>query len=103
MWNLEGCAGLVGVMSNIWPRATRYFVEECLKRSCSDLVKESLAASEVANMMNPLAAKMGLFEKGLINCPNTKPPLSIQDFQAIKELQGADQKMSHWEQPAQVT
>ncbi len=103
MWDLKGSTGLVGVMSNIWPRATRYFVEQCLKRERSSVVEESLIASEVANTMNPLAAKMGLFKKGLINCPNTKPPLCIQDFQEAERLQEADQKMNRWEQPVSVS
>jgi len=103
MWELEGCKGLVGVMSNIWPKATRHFVEECLKRERSPVVEEGLIASEAANIMNPLAAKMGLYKKGLINCPNTMPPLCSQDFQEAALLQEADQKMSRWELPVSVS
>jgi len=103
MWELEGAAGLVGVMSNIWPKASRYFVKECLKRNRSQVVEDGLFACEAANIMNPLASKMGLFKRGLINCPNTKPPLCIQDFQEAELLQEADQKMSRWEQPVHVT
>ena len=103
MWDLHGAAGLVGVMSNIWPKATRHFVSECLKQSNSEVVQEATTASEAANIMNPLAAKYALFKKGLINCPNTKLPLSIQDFQESTRLEEADQKMSRWEEPVSVS
>ncbi|NGX58621.1 MAG: 4-hydroxy-tetrahydrodipicolinate synthase [Chlamydiae bacterium] len=100
MWDLacEGAQGLVGVMSNLWPRATRYFVEQCLKKERSQIVEEGLKASEVANIQNPLASKVGLFKKKLINSPNTELPLCPQDFHDTERLLKADQKMSQWEQ-----
>jgi len=103
MAKLSASAGLVGVMSNIWPKATRYFVAECLKQIHSEVILEATAASEAANTMNPLAAKFALFKKGLINCPNTKLPLCIQDFQDSARLDDADQKMSRFEAPVSVS
>lgn len=103
IWDLKGAAGLVGVMSNIWPKATRYFVSDCLKQNASEVTQEGLRASEAANIMNPLAAKSALFKKGLINCPNAKPPLCIQDFQESTRLDEADHKMSRWELPVSVS
>jgi len=103
MWDLEGSQGLVGVMSNIWPKASRTFVEECLRRNRSEIVEDGLFASEAANVMNPLASKMGLFKKGLINSPITQLPLCVQDFHGAEALQAADQKMSLWEQPVSAS
>jgi len=101
--DLPHAAGLVGVMSNIWPRASRYFVNECLKQTGAEIISDGLEASAAANTMNPLAAKFALFKKGLINCPESMLPLSIQDYQDAHRLQEADQKMSRWESPASIS
>lgn len=103
MWDVAEADGLVGVMSNLWPKATRSFVEGCLKKERTPLVDEALEASRIANQMNPLASKMGLFRGGYINCPDALPPLSIQDFQETERLKTAHQNLLRWEQPVSVS
>lgn len=104
MWDLaaEGASGLVGVMSNLWPQATRKYVVSCINQERSEIVEKGLEASKIANTQNPLASKVGLFKKQLINCPNTKLPLSVQDFQKTDRLMEADDVMNRWEQPETV-
>lgn len=98
----EGCSGLVGVMSNIWPKATRRFVEECLKGMRSDIIDDALTSSQQANYQNPLAVKAALYKKRLISTPRNLPPLNSKDFDNIEELMDADARMEVYEKKVKV-
>lgn len=90
----EGCSGLVGVMSNIWPYAARRYVKDCLRGHRSDVVEAAEKASPTANCQNPLAAKMALYKKQLISTPHHLPPLDSKDLDNLDELMKTDKLMS---------
>lgn len=92
-----GCAGLVSVMANVWPKATHRYVEWCLQgrgpellplwQECSDAL---FAAS------NPIPTKILLAEKGWISSATLRAPLTAQEIEDPQFLLEADQRISNW-------
>jgi 4-hydroxy-tetrahydrodipicolinate synthase len=93
----QGASGLVGVMSNIWPKATRRYVKDCLSGNRTEVVKASEKASLAASNQNPLAAKSTLHKKRVIMTPHHLPPLDSKDLDNADELMEMDRLMSQFD------
>lgn len=92
-----GCKGLVSVAANIWPEATKLYVEKCLCGNTEtllpvwpDAVKALFSAS------NPIPAKHLLKEKGLIQNTTLRLPLTENELTDIDHLVKADQQIQNW-------
>lgn len=94
----EGASGLIAVMSNVWPNASRRYVEEAMQGIEGDLFKKGLQASHAVNKLNPLPCKFLLQKKGLIATSLTRPPLSMEDLPNPDELLFTDLLMTPLDQ-----
>lgn len=94
---IEGGRGLVSVASNIWPKATKLYVEKCLKGETESLFPVwPDAVKELFSAANPIPAKCLLKEKGLISHTTLRLPLIEDDLANTEKLLKADQQVNHW-------
>lgn len=85
-------AGLVSVMANAWPEATRSYVNLCLSEK-----KPHLSIWEVfSKASNPLPIKALCYRLGLIRSPETRLPLDHHDFSDYDLIETAIQYMKDW-------
>lgn len=92
-----GCQGLVSVAANVWPHATKRYVEKCLVNDYKTLLpvwKEAVEALFSAS--NPVPAKILLHLKKVISTPVVRSPLSLVDLPSEKLLLNTDKKMNKW-------
>lgn len=92
-----GAVGLVSVASNVWPEATRLFVEKSCSQETDGLFptwKESTDALFLAS--NPVPTKALLAAKGIIRSPRVRPPLSAADLKDTKAVLAADERVNAW-------
>lgn len=94
----EGANGLIAVMSNVWPHATRRYVEEAMQGIEGNYFMKGLQASHAVNKLNPLPCKFLLQKKGLIATSLTRPPLSMEDLPNLDELLLTDLLMAPLDQ-----
>lgn len=90
----RGAKGLVGVMSNVYPKLTRRYVEESLAQKRTELIESCELGSLQVNCQNPLPSKALLYKKGLIESDLLLPPLCIDDLSNAEELDHADKLLS---------
>ncbi|MEX0994562.1 MAG: 4-hydroxy-tetrahydrodipicolinate synthase [Balneolaceae bacterium] len=94
---VAGCSGLVSVASNVWPEATKLYVERCLKGETESLFPLWKHATEILFCVsNPIPAKMLLLEKGLIKSPVLRMPLTPSELDSTEDLIHMDQEISNW-------
>lgn len=81
MWELAhaGAQGLIGVMSNVWPHATRRYVDNCLRGPMNDFITNCVAASQVTDVKNPVSSKLFLAKMGILDGARTRSPLHPLD------------------------
>lgn len=94
-----GGSGLVSVASNIWPKATKLYVEKCLKGDTeslfpiwTDAVKALFSAS------NPIPLKVLMKEKGLIETSVLRSPLTDEELSSTEHLLSSDEAILNWYQ-----
>ncbi|MEX1010599.1 MAG: 4-hydroxy-tetrahydrodipicolinate synthase [Balneolaceae bacterium] len=93
----SGCSGLVSVASNVWPEATRLYVDRCLKRDAGDIVPLwRRASTALFSAPNPIPAKHLLFEKGWISSDTLRPPLTSEDLSRDDSLKSVDREIENW-------
>ncbi len=94
-----GCQGLISVMSNVWPKATRRYLECCLRNRGPELLPlwtECSAALFAAP--NPVPVKVLLAEKRWIKSAAMRLPLTIEEIEDPQFLLDADQRIQQWYQ-----
>lgn len=96
----EGAHGLIAVMSNVWPHATRRYVEEAMQGKKGTYFEKGLQASLAVNKLNPLPCKFLLHKKGVIASSLTRPPLSMEDLPNPDELILTDLFMTPLDHPS---
>src|SRR5699024_1765485 len=92
-----GCHGLVSVVSNVGPKATRRYLEWSLAGRGPELLplwQESTEALFSAS--NPVPAKKLLQEKGVISFAKYRPPLSADDVVDPEMLIETDRNITDW-------
>jgi len=94
---MAGCKGLVSVASNVWPKATHAYVEECLAGHGPQLLplwQECTDALFAAS--NPIPSKVLLKEKGWIKSSTLRPPLTDEEMIDTGKLLDADKRIQKW-------
>jgi 4-hydroxy-tetrahydrodipicolinate synthase len=94
---LMGSKGLVSVIANVWPKATKLYVEKSLagdKQQLLPLWKD--ACNALFQVSNPIPAKVLLHKKQWIKSPMLRPPLTHEDIKDIEQLLNMDQAIAHW-------
>jgi 4-hydroxy-tetrahydrodipicolinate synthase len=89
--------GLVSVVANVWPQATKLYVQKSLACQSSTLFplwKDACRA--LFQVSNPIPVKVLLYKKQWIKSPTLRLPLTHEDIKDIKQLINADQEIEHW-------
>ncbi|MDX1586003.1 MAG: 4-hydroxy-tetrahydrodipicolinate synthase [Balneolaceae bacterium] len=94
---MAGCKGLVSVASNVWPKATHAYVEECLAGNGPQLLPLWQECTDALfSVSNPIPSKVLLKEKGWIKSSTLRPPLTDEELEDAGELRDADQRIRKW-------
>lgn len=92
-----GCAGLVSVASNVWPKPTRMYTEKCLSEETAGLLPIWKKAIEALfSAPNPIPAKVLLKEKGVIKTNKLRAPLTHKEVKDLEVLLNADREILNW-------
>lgn len=92
-----GCAGLVSVASNAWPKATKLYVEKCLGKDTDTLFPVWTHAVEYLFMApNPVPVKVLMAYTGVIDSPAVRLPLTVTDFDLTDEPKRTDDAIMNW-------
>lgn len=96
-YGLMGCQGLVSVVANAWPDATKIYVDKCLKGKGVEVLPLWQAASAAMfQVSNPIPVKALLCEKQWISTPNLRLPLSHKDLKSVGLLLDMDSAIFEW-------
>ena len=92
-----GSQGLVSVVANVWPEATKLYVAKNLagQRDPSFSVWRD-ACQALFQVSNPIPVKTLLHKKQWIKSPTLRPPLTHEDIQDIEQLLKMDQAIENW-------
>jgi 4-hydroxy-tetrahydrodipicolinate synthase len=94
---LMGGKGLVSVVANVWPKATKLYVEKSLVGDKQQLLPLWQGACKALfQVSNPIPAKVLLHQKHWIKSPMLRPPLTHEDIKDIEQLLNIDQTITHW-------
>ncbi|MFT6835468.1 MAG: 4-hydroxy-tetrahydrodipicolinate synthase [Francisellaceae bacterium] len=100
-----GAYGVVSVVANVWPEATRAFMEHCLQDdhfclidqlTIQDIQLWKRASNALFVASNPIPAKAILAHKKWIESAELRPPLCAQDMVKLDELISVSQEITHW-------
>lgn len=91
-----GSPGLISVASNVWPRAVKIYVEQCIANTFTDRTLWDEACNELFKATNPVAVKRILFEEKRIASKAVMPPLSEHDFTDVSALIAASHAINTW-------
>jgi 4-hydroxy-tetrahydrodipicolinate synthase len=92
-----GCRGLISVMANVWPEATHRYVEWCLRGRGPELLPLWQECSDALfSVSNPIPVKVLLAEKGWIQSPTLRLPLTADEIEDSQFLLDADQRIEEW-------
>ncbi len=94
----HGCAGLVSVASNVWPKATHQYTERAIAKKLSSSEIELWKKSTNALFLdgNPVTPKALMALLGRIPGPTCRAPLSHLDFSHEKEVLAANDDINTW-------
>lgn len=96
---VAGCSGLVSVSSNIWPKETAKYVELCLSGETESLFPIWKRAIEALfSAPNPIAVKILLHQKGIIENSALRSPLTEKELKNLDQLKQADAEIVNWYQ-----
>lgn len=94
-----GACGLVSVMANAWPEATREYVKRSLAGEHEGLMPFwAKASASLFATSNPVPVKALLHDKGWIATPCVRPPLCHRDLTTLEGVRLWDRKVQEWSQ-----
>lgn len=93
---LNGASGLVSVASNVWPKATHTYVNQCLEKTFDAKQLWEKAASSLFIASNPVPAKAVLKEQNRISNNIMMPPLAADDLNDLSPALEAHTKITSW-------
>ena len=94
---MAGCKGLVSVASNVWPKATHAYVNECLAGNGPQLLPLWQECTDALfAVSNPIPSKVLLKEKGWIKTSTLRPPLTDEESLDASKLLEADKRIQKW-------
>jgi 4-hydroxy-tetrahydrodipicolinate synthase len=92
-----GCNGLVSVASNVWPQATKRYVELSLKQQTSTFEEVwPPAIRALFSVSNPIPVKVLMVEKGWFKSSALRLPLTSRELIDKGVLFEADEIISNW-------
>lgn len=92
-----GVAGLVSVVSNLWPTETLRYTERVLSGNVSDLFPLwSDAVNALFRVSNPVPLKVGLHALGHIEYPYLREPLTHEELASSAEILAVHQRVTDW-------
>lgn len=98
-----GCAGVVSVAGNVWPKETRKYAELALAQKFDAVFPLwEKASNSLFLAANPLPVKALMAHKGMIKTAIMKAPLHHDDFKQIAQLAEIDQQVQQWFQKANL-
>jgi 4-hydroxy-tetrahydrodipicolinate synthase len=93
----SGAKGLVSVCSNVWPEATKTYVEQCLSGNTSSMFPIwNNAVDELFCVANPIAVKILMHQKHMIKTPRLRAPLTHLELEESQQLNDVDQQIEQW-------
>ena len=93
----SGAKGLVSVCSNVWPEATKTYVEQCLSGNTSSMFPIlNNAVDELFCVANPIAVKILMHQKHMIKTPRLRAPLTHLELEESQQLNYVDQQIEQW-------
>jgi len=93
-----GAAGLISVMSNAWPHATRDYVRAALAGASLDLSVWRKVAGALFVAANPIPIKALLHLRGWIESAEVRLPLHRTDLDSLDPLLEADRLIARLEE-----
>jgi 4-hydroxy-tetrahydrodipicolinate synthase len=92
-----GVKGLVSVSGNVWPKATKSYVELCLAGQTQTMFPVwNNAVDELFSVANPIAVKVLMHEKKTISTPTLRAPLTHIELTDNTELLAIDEQINQW-------
>lgn len=92
-----GCAGVVSVAANVWPKETRRYAELALAQKFDKVFPLwEKASNSMFLAANPLPVKALLHHKGWIKTATMQAPLHADDFKQVGVLAEMDQQVMSW-------
>ncbi|MEX2435697.1 MAG: 4-hydroxy-tetrahydrodipicolinate synthase [Balneolaceae bacterium] len=92
-----GCDGLVSVSANVWPEATRLYVELCMQEKTESLFPLwHRALKAMFTVSNPIPAKVMLHQKKIIETTTLRPPLTEQELTRAEDFKEIDTEILNW-------
>lgn len=92
-----GCAGVVSVASNVWPKETRRYAELSLQQKFDKVFPLwEKASNSLFLASNPLPVKALLHHKAWIKTNTMQAPLHADDFKQVATLAVIDSEVQAW-------
>lgn len=92
-----GVKGLVSVSGNVWPKATKSYVELCLAGQTQTMFPVwNNAVDALFCVANPIAVKVLMHEKKTISTPTLRAPLTHIELTDNTELLAIDEQINQW-------
>lgn len=92
-----GVIGLVSVCANIWPKATRRYVELSLAGDTNGLFPLwQNAVDSLFQVASPIPSKILMYAKQMISSPNLRAPLTHLELAENNALLTSDKLINQW-------
>jgi 4-hydroxy-tetrahydrodipicolinate synthase len=92
-----GVKGLVSVCGNVWPKATKTYVELSLAgRTQSMFPVWNNAVDALFSVANPIAVKVLMHQQQLISTPTLRAPLTHSELTDNTRLLAMDEQINQW-------
>ena len=91
-----GADGLISVAANVWPFATKRYVEMAMAGTLKDAAGWRRVCEALFTASNPVPAKGIMEYKKLIKSSTVRPPLSSKDLNSLEPLISSDIWVKKW-------
>lgn len=92
-----GVKGLVSVCANIWPKATKTYVEFCLAGQTQNMFPLwNNAVDAIFSVANPIAVKVLMHQQQTISTPTLRAPLTHSEITDNTALLAVDDQINQW-------
>jgi 4-hydroxy-tetrahydrodipicolinate synthase len=92
-----GVKGLVSVCANVWPKATKTYVELCLAGQTQNMFPLwNNAVDAIFSVANPIAVKVLMHQQQAISTPTLRAPLTHSEITDNTALLAVDDQINQW-------
>jgi len=92
-----GVKGLVSVCANVWPKATKTYVELCLEGQTQTMFPLwNNAVDALFSVANPIAVKRLMHQQQAISTPTLRAPLTHIELTDNTRLLAIDEQINQW-------